>query len=145
MVDANTKKPNPRWWTVYGIVFVGITILIGVALALLATISFGKVIVSIALMILFPFATSRYMTSKPSKTQNRFMYIVVIGAFIGAITWFFIYLTRIANVISDVVGVSPTEDLSLVLCLIVSFAIGGVLGDLVGRHRNYKGPGHYIP
>lgn len=37
------------------------------------------------------------------------------------------------------------DEPAVVLSLVVSFGIGAVIGDLIGKHRKYLGPGYYVP
>ena len=68
------------------------------------------------------------------------MYIL-IGVPIGFILWLSLW-----NISLNVFGRWINEDFVLVFgSLAICFLIGGIIGDFIGRLRNYKGPEQYSP
>lgn len=72
----------------------------------------------------------------PSMKTNRIMYIVLFGAFFGC--WFsigsLIFLSRL--------GFYEINEY-VIITWIGCFALGGLIGDLIGKIRHYKGPNQY--
>ncbi|MDG6222173.1 MAG: hypothetical protein QCH99_02800 [Candidatus Bathyarchaeota archaeon] len=71
------------------------------------------------------------------------MYRGLLGFLFGWIIWIILYATRVVSYLIYVIGFD--EGSVIVITLGISFVIGVVLGDLVGRYRNYKGPEQYSP
>ena len=85
-----------------------------------------------------------YIRVKPPSIRiNRILYILLFGVFFGGIIWMLMYASRIVTWIINILG--PTEYAGIALSLVVSFGIGAILGDLLGKFRNYKVSAQYSP
>jgi CDP-diglyceride synthetase len=136
--QSKEQKQKPKWFTPYWIaIFVSTVILLGIILPV-----FGHVSLETALFILivglFIEAFGFYVRIKqPSLRTNRIIYIVLFSLFFGC--WFSIAAIALMDRIDNQI------DAFTVSVLVGCFVLGGVLGDLIGRMRNYKGPNQYQP
>jgi hypothetical protein len=137
--SENTEKgTKPRWWTVYWIVLVIVTIIIGLTLPLLQAIPFETAVLFLILTLLAE-ALAYIMRVKQSLALNRVIYIIFIGIPIGCALWLTLLLTHSF-------GLGTNQNLPLIISsIIVCFAVGSIIGDLIGRARGYKGPGSFQP
>ena len=141
MAESKTKKPKPKWWTVYWITLVVLTIIAGFALPVFLNVPLEKGIQTMILTLVVLGVGYYIRVKPPSIRTNRILYIVVFGAFFGAIIMFFMAVSGIVRWMTNVVGLNDVT--VYILTFVVSFGIGVILGDLFGRYRNYKGPAPY--
>jgi hypothetical protein len=133
------QKTKPRWWTSYWVVIFLATIVLGVTLPVLSQVPIEKAALYLIVALIFE-GLAYYGRVKPSINLNRIMYIL-IGVPMGFILWYFSWFFVIRSLRPQ-----AGQDFALViLSLIVSFAIGGFIGELIGRLRHYKGPEKYQP
>jgi len=132
-------KNKPKWWTVYWIIIIVITIIIGVTLPFFEHIPLERATLYLCLALVAE-SIAYYGRVKPSVSLNSVMYIL-IGVPIGFILWLSLW-----NISLNVFGRWINEDFVLVFgSLAICFLIGGIIGDFIGRLRNYKGPEQYSP
>jgi hypothetical protein len=81
-----------------------------------------------------------YGRVKQSLKLNRIMY-VLLGAPIGFALWFI----SIIFIESTFYPQAANDSVFFIGSMIVCFGIGALIGDFVGKLRNYKGPGPYQP
>jgi hypothetical protein len=132
-------KTKPKWWTTYWIIIVVLTVIIGITLPILQHIPAQNAILYLSLVLVAE-GIAYYGRVKPSVSLNRIMYIL-IGVPIAFILWLILW-----NISLSVFGRWINEDFVLVFgSLAICFLIGGIIGDLIGRLRHYKGPEQYSP
>ena len=139
MSQTKDKSSEPRWWKPYWILLIIATIILGITMPFITSIPFET---SIMYMILtLGFLGLAYLGRvKQSLHLNRIMYIL-LGVFIGGVSWV-VSLPFLNGLI--VQGID--ESTVTIVSLVVYFGIlGPIIGDLIGRARNYKGPDQYQP
>ena len=139
MSQTKDKSSAPRWWKPYWILLIIATIILGITMPFFTSIPFET---SIMYMILtLGFLGLAYLGRvKQSLHLNRIMYIL-LGVFIGGVSWV-VSLPFLNGLI--VQGID--ESTVTIVSLVVYFGIlGPIIGDLIGRARNYKGPDQYQP
>jgi len=140
LTETKSERSKTAWYTSYWILLAILTIIIGIVLPLLLGGVSAKNIVFVVITLLV-LGLSYYARVKSSKTTNRFVYIVFLGAFIGALLWLFLLVTRFFEWITNITGLD--QDIAIAISLILCFGIGAIIGDLIGKYRNYKGPTKY--
>jgi hypothetical protein len=137
--SSNQSKAKPKWFTPYWIaIIVSTTILLGIILPIFGNVPFEKALFFLVVSLLIV-GLGFYVRIKPlSIRKSRFMYIVLFGGFFGC--WFSIG----AIMVLSRMGFHEI-DAVVITAWIGCFALGGILGDIIGRIRHYKGPGQYSP
>jgi hydrogenase/urease accessory protein HupE len=137
-VKTQASKSKPRWWTPYWIAIVISTIVLGIIIPLISHIPLETAVIYLVIALVFE-GIAYYARVRPSISLNRAMYIL-LGVTIGGFLWLvsMIFLSRIYTQ-----GLS--EDVVIVIILIVCLGIGALIGDTIGRLRDYKGPEQYQP
>jgi DNA-binding HxlR family transcriptional regulator len=139
--QSNQSKSKPKWFTPYWVaLFASTIIVIGIIVPIFGNQSFDRSIVYmiIALLIL---GLGYYARVKPSLTLNKLVYIGLLGFVIGVVLWF-------TGLIIAVISLPHTEAVENTLFIVlttVSFTIGPIIGYLIGKVRNFKGPQQYSP
>ena len=94
------------------------------------------VLVTVMLGIAFAF----YLRVRPSIAVNRVLFIFIGSTVLGGIMWAMIMLLSNATgfrwVVADLIGDSFFALFTLIICWI----LGGFIGDLIGKSRNYMFP-----
>jgi hypothetical protein len=130
-------KRKPKWFTPYWIaLFVSTAIIVGVVPLVFGHQSLERVIFYLAVALSLEGLGFYARIKTPSTKTNRIMYIVLFGAFFGC--WFSIA----AIVVLSHYGFREI-DAVVITAWIGCFVLGGLLGDLIGRIRHYKGPQQY--
>jgi hypothetical protein len=117
-------------WIIFTIASVIIAVLNGYFL----NISFERVSVVVA-TILVTFGFAFYIRIKPSRSGNRFFFIIMgicLGSFLTLLFMYFMTVTRLSR--------NVNANFYLVLALIIFFVVGGLIGDWIGKRRNYAIP-----
>jgi hypothetical protein len=132
------QKPKPKWFMPYWIaIFASTIIIVGIVIPFFGHQSFERAIFYLAIALLIEGLGFFARIKTPSMRTNRIMYIVLFGGFFGC--WFsiaaLIFLTRIFD----------EFNVFVLLTFIGCFALGGLIGDLIGKFRHYKGPEQYSP
>lgn len=134
---GNIVKPKPKWFAPHWIMMVVATIIVGFALAITQNIPLDKAVL-ILILALVAEDIAYYVRFESSLTLNRVTYILK-GLPIGFALWlvFTVFSTGLFGswINEDFVSVFG----SLAAC----FGIGALIGDFIGRLRNYKGPEQY--
>jgi DNA-binding HxlR family transcriptional regulator len=141
--QSKQSKPKPKWFTPYWFVLFASTLILGVViLPIFGNQSLDKAIVYtvIALMIL---GFGYYVRVKPSITVNKFVYIVILGSFVGCLLWFIGLFIAMASFPRP--HTEATDNILFVVLTTLSFAIGPIVGYFIGKARNFKGPEQYSP
>jgi hypothetical protein len=133
------QKPKPKWFTPYWIViFVSTIIVLGIVIPVFGHISFERAIFYLAIALLLEGLGLYVRVKVPSVRTNRVMYIVLFGAFFGC--WF-----SIASIgFLSSMGFHEINEY-VIITWAGCFALGGLIGDLIGKIRHYKGPEQYQP
>jgi hypothetical protein len=132
-------KSKPKWWTIYWIIIVVVTIIIGVTLPIIQHIPLQNAVLYLSLALVAE-GIAYYGRLKPSINLTRIMYIL-IGVPLGSVFWFFLWMVIIRQIYPQ----AAENDLIVVLSIIGCYIAGFVIGDLIGRFRHYKGPEQYSP
>jgi zinc transporter ZupT len=111
---------------------------LGIIIPLISHIPLETAVIYLVIALVFE-GIAYYARVRPSISLNRAMYIL-LGVTIGGFLWLvsMIFLSRIYTQ-----GLS--EDVVIVIILIVCLGIGALIGDTIGRLRDYKGPEQYQP
>ncbi len=130
---------EPRWWKPYWISLVLVTIALGALCPWLFGTSLTNSLLYTGLAVAME-GVAYYGRVKQSLKFNRIMYIL-LGVPIGFVLWYISWLLIMRNIFPNV-----GENIALgILSLAVCYGIGAVIGDLVGKLRNYRGPERYQP
>lgn len=135
--QPNQSKPKPKWFRPYWIVLlISTVIVVGFVIPFFGNVPIDKTIFYLIVTLLI-ISFGYYVRVKPQSLKtNRIMYIVLFGAFFGC--WFSIG----AIVVLSRIGFHEINGF-VITTWIGCFALGGLLGDLIGRIRHYKGPNQY--
>ena len=135
MAEAKVAKSKPWWWRPYWIISLLLTVVFGVVGFF---ISGPEVLEPVGLMtvaLLFV-GFSYYISNRPSTNVNRAMYIMVGTAVIGCVLWLSWVISGFGRWMIQTVGSDPYLLISFVVC----YGIGALIGDLIGKTRNYVLP-----
>jgi hypothetical protein len=127
------KISNPSWWKPLWIVS-ALGIIISALTLFLMRYAAERVILGLVFAFLC-LGVAYYIRVRPSITVNRAVYIC-LGVGIGWIMWVIMALSGIGLWLTDTLGVWP----SLVIGFTVPYTIGAVIGDRMGKRRNYLLP-----
>jgi hypothetical protein len=83
----------------------------------------------------------RHLHATTLLTINKIVYIGLLGFVIGVLFWF-IGLIIAVNTLPHT---DATEDILFVVLTTLSFTLGPLVGYLIGKARNFKGPEQYNP
>ena len=139
--DGSSKepKPKPKWFTPYWIaLFVSTIIVLGIVFPVIGHVSFERAIFYLVVALLFEGLGFYVRVKTSSMKTNRVMYIVLFGAFFGC--WFSI----VALIFLSRMGFQEINEY-VIITWVGCFALGGLMGDLIGKIRHYKGPEQYQP
>ena len=76
-----------------------------------------------------------YIRVRPFITVNRVVYIC-LGIGIGWVMWVIFVVSGIGLWVTDALGVWP----SLIIGFAVPYTVGALIGDRIGKRRNYQLP-----
>jgi len=137
----NKSKPRPKWFVPYWFaLFVSTIIVVGIILPFFGDLSLDRAIVYtiFALMVL---GFGYYVRVKPSITLNKLVYIGLLGFLIGCLFWFIGLFIALFSVSLEV----AEGNVFFVILTTLSFTLGPIVGYLIGKARNFKGPEQYSP
>jgi hypothetical protein len=133
---VKSTKPKPKWFTPYWIALCVIAAVI-MMYSILSNQYDDLVLIDFVVLLLIA-GFAYYVRIKPlSKSKMRIVYIVLFGNFFGFV-FSFAYLFVC-------VFIDENWDAFTISLFASFFIIGGILGDIIGRKRNYKGPAQYSP
>ncbi len=135
MAGAETKTPKPRWWKPLWIAVVAVNV---------AWILFGFFILQypierVALLTLFTFfclGFAYYIRVRPSLKVNRTLYVLLGITPIGFAIWIVFAISGLGRWLTNTVGAFPSLLIGWAVCL----SIGALIGDWIGKKRNYQLP-----
>lgn len=137
--NQKAKKPQkPRWWKPFWIL-----VIISNLLSLLITYiffrdSFLRIFI-FALLFLPVLGLAYYFRVHPSKKFNKGVYILAGASWLWALIFFgTVFLIWLFNLPPPVDVIGP--QLFLLFFFILTPIIGGILGVLIGKRKNYRIP-----
>ncbi len=139
--SSNQSKTKPKWFTPYWIViFVSTIIVVGILIPVFGHQPLERTIfyATISLLII---GFGYYIRVKPSITLNKIVYVGLLGFVIGDILWFLgLVIAETSLPHTDAI-----ENTVFIVLTTVSFTVGPIVGYLIGKARNFKGPQQYSP
>lgn len=135
MSKVKAKSSKPWWWKPLWIVTLLLAIASGVADFFFLDGSLARAIGGVALTFL-AMGFAYYIRVRPSITVNRALYIIGGAGVSGFIVlWgsYFIFKATGLPSPSNYLG----SDISFILFIIAPWIIGAVIGDWIGKRRNY--------
>jgi len=138
---SKQSKAKPKWFTPYWIVlFVSTIIVMGVVIPVFGHQSLDKAFfytIPGLLIIGFGF----YVRIKPSMKINKLIYVGVLGFVLGCLFWFIGLFIAFFSISLEV----AEGNVFFVILTTLSFTLGPIVGYLIGKARNFKGPERYSP
>ena len=138
MPNNETKPPEPKWWKPYWIILVISIIILGITMPYFTSIPFET---SIFYMIitLIGLGIAYLVRVKQSIQINKMLYII-LGICIAFPIW------MISIPIQNRLYAQGYNDwLIFIVGLVGWFGVGCLIGFIIGRARNWKGPERYQP
>lgn len=135
MAEAGTKVSKPQWWRLYWTTLLIVTIALGIATYLLLKVPLERATIGLILAII-GISSAYYIRVRPSIRANRALYILLGITPIGFFLWIIWAVSGIGRLITDTVGALPSLLISWVVCC----SIGALIGDRIGKRRNYQIP-----
>jgi hypothetical protein len=135
---AETKKVSklkPRWWKPYWIALVIITIALEVANYFFLNVPLERATIGLILALLC-MGFAYYIRVRPSIRVNKALYILLGITPIGFLLWIVWAISGISRWITDTIGAFP----SLIISWAVCCGIGALIGNWIGKRRNYRLP-----
>jgi hypothetical protein len=134
--SASTKKGS-RWFRPYWLfLFISTIVFAGIIIPTIGHVPFEKAAVYLIISLLIIGFGFYIRLRPPSIKTNRIIYIVLFAGFFGC--WFSIGSIIVLNRIGF-----REIDAVVIAVWVGCFALGGLIGDLIGRLRHYKGPQPY--
>jgi MFS family permease len=128
---------KPKWFTPYWVaLFVVTAIVVGVVIPFFGHQPLERMVFFLVVALSIEGLAFYARIKAPSRRTNRIMYIVLFGAFFGC------WLSIAAIVVLSHYGFKEI-DAVVIASWAGCFVLGGLLGDLIGRLRHYKGPQRY--
>jgi hypothetical protein len=135
ILTCTHKTDKPRWWRPLWIVTVLGIIISGAFAFLIFNVPLERAILGLVFSFLCVGA-AYYIRVRPSVTANRVVYIC-LGCGISYVMWIVIYaISGIGRWVTVTLGVWP----SLIIGYAVFVPIGVLIGDWIGKRRNYQLP-----
>ena len=131
---ALAKMTKPAWWKPLWIVSALGIIIPMIVLFLIGYAPLERVILGLVLAFLC-LGGAYYIRVRPSITVNRLVYIG-LGIGIGWVMWVIYAVSGIGRWVTDTLGVWP----SLIIGFAVLYTVGALIGDRIGKRRNYQVP-----
>jgi DNA-binding transcriptional ArsR family regulator len=125
-------------WLVFAVATVTLSILTGYFLK----IPLERQVITLTILLL-SFGFAFYIRIKPSKSGNRAFYISIGALGIGFVLWFLITsLVLFSGLRWQIVDATGNfgDNFTVFTTLIICWIVGGFIGDLIGKSRNYKIP-----
>jgi DNA-binding transcriptional ArsR family regulator len=125
-------------WLVFAVATVTLSILTGYFLK----IPLERQVITLTILLL-SFGFAFYIRIKPSKSGNRAFDISIGALGIGFVLWFLIAsLVLFSGLRWQIVDATGNfgDNFTVFTTLIICWIVGGFIGDLIGKSRNYKIP-----
>jgi peptidoglycan/LPS O-acetylase OafA/YrhL len=128
------KMSKPIWWKPLWIVSVLGIIISALVLFLIGYTPLERIILGVVFAFL-GLGVAYYIRVRPSITVNRVVYIG-LGIGIGWVMFIIYAVSGIGRWVTDTLGVWP----SLIIGFAVLYIVGALIGDRIGKRRNYQLP-----
>ena len=126
---------KPRWWRPLWIAsLIGIFIS-ALVLFLSGYVPLERMILGLVISFLC-IGVAYYIRVKPSMKVNRALYVLLGITPIGFSLWMVLALSGLGRWLTNMVGAFPSLIIGWVVCL----GIGALIGDWIGKRRNYQLP-----
>ena len=135
MAEAEAAKPKPWWWKPVWLISFVLTVVFGAVGCLLLDPVVLEVFGVMAVTLIFV-GFSYYINARSAVKANRAMYIMLGLTVIGFFLWLIWAMSGIGKWVTHAVGSDP----SLLISLVVCYGTGALIGDLIGKKRNYVLP-----
>jgi len=132
MSKVKAKSSKPLWWKPLWIATLLATIASGVAGFFLLDVPLARAVGGVALTFLC-IGIAYYIRVRPSIRVNRAVYILLGITPIGFVLWIIWAISGIGRWVTQTAGSGP----SLLISWIVCYGIGALIGDWIGKRRNY--------
>jgi ABC-type uncharacterized transport system permease subunit len=129
------KTEKPRWWRPLWIASLLGIIISALVLFLSGYVPLERTILGLVISFLC-IGVAYYIRVRPSMKVNRALYILLGITPIGFSLWLVLAFSGLWRLLTDNVGAFP----SLIIGWIVCFSIGALIGDWIGKRRNYQLP-----
>jgi len=129
------KASKPSWWKPLWIVTVLGIIISGVISFFIFYVPLERAILGLVLAFLCV-GVAYYIRVRPSMKVNRAIYILLGISPIGFSLWIVLAVSGLGRWLTNMVGAFP----SLIIGWVVCFGIGALIGDWIGKRRNYQLP-----
>jgi hypothetical protein len=128
------KASKPSWWRPLWIVTVLGIIVSGVFAFLIFHVPLERTILGLAFSFLCV-GFAYYIRVRPSLKVNRVVYIC-LGFGVGWVMWLIYAFSGVGRLATDTIGVWP----ALIISDMVFYVAGALIGDWIGKRRNYQLP-----
>jgi len=135
MCKNDAKRSKPWWWKPLWIGVILSTIGLGFANFFLWHVPLERVVGGVALT-LFCVGIAYYIRIRPSMKMNRGLYILLGISPLGFSLWVIWAVSGIGRLITNMIGALP----SLLISWAVCYSTGALIGDWLGKRRNYRLP-----
>jgi len=135
MSKVKAKGSKPWWWKPLWIGVILSTIVFGLANFFLWHVPIERAVSAMALTLVCV-GIAYYIRVRPSMKVNRALYILLGITPIGFGLWVIWGVSGIGRLITSIVGAFP----SLIISWAVCYSTGALIGDWIGKRRNYRLP-----
>jgi ABC-type uncharacterized transport system permease subunit len=126
---------KPRWWRPLWIASLLGIIISALVLFLSGYVPLERMILGLVISF-FCIGVAYYIRVKPSMKVNRALYVLLGITPIGFSLWMVLALSGLGRWLTNMVGAFPSLIIGWVVCL----GIGALIGDWLGKRRNYQLP-----
>jgi len=130
--QAKVSKTKPWWWTPLWICIILAIIVSGVASFFLLDIPLAQAVGGLAATLLC-IGFAYYIRVRPSISVNRALYILLGITPIGFVLWVICVFILNRLVLTGASGTWPF----VLVCGALCFGLGALIGDWIGKRRNY--------
>jgi len=132
VAEAKVSKPKPWWWKPLWIITILGAVISSLITIFLLNVPIIRAIGGLVLSFL-AMGFAYYIRVRPSMRINRAIYILIGITPIGFGIWIVWAISGVGRWVTNTVGPFPSLIMSWVICL----GIGALIGDWIGKRRNY--------
>ena len=114
--------------------FIAYSLLIVAATVVLYWLGFSTYVFLGDAILITGIALGEHYRRRPNVTTNRVVYIILFACWVGLAIFFLLPILLINT------GILQPSVLGVVLFAVIGLAVGGAVGDWVGRRRGYEFP-----
>jgi len=114
--------------------FIAYSLLIVAATVVLYWLGFSTYVFLGDAILITGIALGEHYRRRPNVTANRAVYIILFACWVGLAIFFLLSILLINT------GILQPSVLGVVLFAVIGLAVGGAVGDWVGRRRGYEFP-----